>query len=348
MRAIRKLSPVSGAVDLREVDRPVPEDREVLVAVDTAGVCGTDAGIYNWAGYEWIKTPVTLGHEFAGIVVGTGREVTSITVGDKVVALPNGSCGRCYSCQQGNRHICRDAIITGIHVDGGFADFATVPEDQLLVVPEDVPLPVAAMTEPTAVGVHATEDNATVEEDDNVVVQGVGPIGVLTALVVQKQSPESIVIIGTNADEAVRFPFVQDLGFETINVEDTVDLAAVYHDHTQGTDADIVFDATGHPRGIEQAIKLVRKKGAVIIVGTPHESATVNVSRIVRSEIQITGSFAARLQNFERALELLRDDIDVDGLTTTYQPTESTKTFEDMLDKRVVKPVFTFEGTDVE
>lgn len=340
MRAIRKLAPEPAAVELVEAERPAPSHDEALVGVAAAGVCGTDVGVYQWTGYEWVEPPVTLGHEFAGTVVETGGAVCSVAEGDEVVAMPNRCCGECRPCRQGDRHVCENPTIVGIHVDGGMADFVRVPEEQLLAVPDDMPLHTAAVAEPAAVGVHATDVHVTAT-DDVVVVQGVGPIGVLTAYAIRARTSRPPIIVGTTADETVRFPLVRDLGFDTVNVEDG-DLGTAIRDHAGGHGADVVVDATGHPRGIEQAIDVVGNGGTVVVVGTPHEPSSLNVSEVVRSEIEIRGSFAARQQDFDPALELLRNHVDAEAVTTTVDPTDPTSLFEAMDDNRVIKPVFDF------
>ena len=127
--AIRKPDCAPGLV-LDEIPVPVPRDDEVLVRVEAASVCGTDLHIYRWDGWsqQRIVPPLTLGHEFAGTVVDTGRNVRHARVGDYVSAESHVTCGACFHCRTGRRHMCEQTEILGVDRDGAFAGYVVVPE----------------------------------------------------------------------------------------------------------------------------------------------------------------------------------------------------------------------------
>src|SRR6266508_1408787 len=132
MWAIRKPAPEPGLV-LAEVPVPVPGDGEVLVAVEAASVCGTDVHIFRWD--QWsrsrIRPPVTLGHEFAGMVVALGPGIRHASLGDYVSAESHVTCGDCFSCRTGQAHMCERTQILGVDRDGAFAEYVSVPESVL-------------------------------------------------------------------------------------------------------------------------------------------------------------------------------------------------------------------------
>lgn len=342
MRAIRKHAPEQGAVRTVDVDRPTPDCDEVLVSVTAAGVCGTDAHIYDWDGYEWVDTPVTLGHEFAGVVRSVGDDVDRFEPGDEVIAVPIRGCGDCFQCREVGEFVCDQFVATGIHEDGGFADFGTIPADALVSVPADLSLEAAALTEPAAVATRAVVERGAVTVDDHVVVAGVGPIGVLTAYAARASGAASVTLLGTDADEPVRFPRLADLSFDTVNVQRS-DANDAVEARLGSRTPDVVLDATGSPRGLGQALDLVRPGGRIVVVGTPSAPASVDVSAVVRSEVDVFGSYSASLPDFRRATAIVRDHVDVDRLTTTYDVADPTDAFADMLENRAIKPIFSFE-----
>src|SRR5215213_7955504 len=126
MRAMRLES--IGNLFVREVEKPVPGPDDLLVRVETCGICGTDRHLLH--GEFPATPPVTLGHEFCGIVEAVGEEVVGIVTGTRVTADPNIACGRCDACRAGRINLCANLRALGIHRDGGFADYAVVPETQ--------------------------------------------------------------------------------------------------------------------------------------------------------------------------------------------------------------------------
>src|SRR5262245_37460679 len=155
MKAIVKAAPGKGMV-IRDV--PVPEvgPTEVLIRVHAAGICGTDAHIYNWDPWAQgrIKPPLIVGHEFAGEIVSLGSHVTGFTKGEIVSAEGHITCGHCVLCKTGQGHICRDVSIIGVDRDGCFAEMISMPAGNVWKIPRDVPIEWAAIHDPLGNAVH--------------------------------------------------------------------------------------------------------------------------------------------------------------------------------------------------
>ncbi|GAD53303.1 alcohol dehydrogenase [Halarchaeum acidiphilum MH1-52-1] len=163
MRGLAKVDRTAGAMELIERDRPTPAEDEALVEVEYAGLCGSDAGIYEFeSAFERMELPNVIGHEYCGTVVETGDGVTEFATGDRVVERPIRGCGECYQCRIGESNVCQNSVITGVDHDGAYERYIAVPEDALHPVPDDVKSKHAAVVEPTSIAARAVIENSDV------------------------------------------------------------------------------------------------------------------------------------------------------------------------------------------
>jgi L-iditol 2-dehydrogenase len=340
MRGLAKTVRDTGGVELVERDRPEPGPDEALVEVDHAGLCGSDAGIYEFeSAFERMDLPTVIGHEYAGRVVEVGDGVTKFDAGDRVVERPIRGCGDCYQCAVGEENVCQDAVITGVDHDGAYQPSLSVPTDHLHPVPDGVEQQHAAMVEPTSIGTRAVVQNSQVTAGDRVLVEGPGPIGLLTAQVARAQGGE-VVVSGVEQDASYRLPLAEELGFETVDVTND-DVAAVRDELTDGVGYDVVFDTTGHHSGLASAVDQVRKGGQIVLVGQTGET-TMEYSPLVRSEIDLQCSYGSMYEDFENALRLIQSgQVDaetfVDDRFSLLEPDEA---FEAFLAGETCKAVF--------
>lgn len=331
-------------VELEEHNVPTPDADEVLVRVHTAGICGSDAHAYKYdESYHWIPIPRVMGHEYSGTVESVGENVTTFSPGEKVVEEPIHDCGECFQCKNGQPNVCQDFSITGMHRDGAYTEYVTVNPEHLHRVPEDVPLRDAALTEPTSIAARAVLTRSTLDPGESVLVQGPGPIGILTAAIADSVGA-NVVVSGLGKDTEYRLPLVEELGIDTVNVEQT-DLADVAAERTVGGGFDVIFDATGHRSGVEIGVEHVRKGGQIVMVGIPNGVSEVALADSVRGEVDISTSYGSTWRNFEQALRLLESGA-VDAPTimdTSYSVDDPSAAFEAFLDSETCKPVFSFD-----
>ncbi|WP_129115589.1 zinc-dependent alcohol dehydrogenase [Halegenticoccus tardaugens] len=340
MRGLTKVSRSRGAMELVDLERPSPGPDEALIEVDYAGLCGSDAGIYEFeSAFERMELPTVIGHEYTGQVVETGPDVTRFAVGDRVVERPIRGCGHCYQCQLGEENVCQNAVITGVDHDGAYEGYVAVPETALHSVPEGMDPRHAALVEPTSIGARAVIENSRVRPGDRVFVAGPGPIGLLTAQIARSQGGE-VVVAGVGSDTAYRLPLADEFGFQTVNVE-ADDLDSRRDELTDGVGYDVVFDTTGHPSGLTSAVEEVRKGGQIVLVGQTGET-TMPYSPLVRAEIDLQCSYASMFEDFERSLRLIASG-DVDHATfldDRFSLLEADEAFEAFLAGETCKPVF--------
>ena len=340
MRGLAKVERSHGAMELVDRPRPEPGEGEVLVEVDYAGLCGSDAGIYEFeSAFERMNLPTVIGHEYAGRVVEVGDGATLFSPGDRVVERPIRGCGECYQCRIGEENVCQDAVITGVDHDGAYEGFLAVPEEALHPIPEDVPQKHAAVAEPTSIGARAVIENSRVGAGDRVLVEGPGPIGLLTAQIASAQGGE-VVVSGVGQDAEYRLPLAEELGFETVNVA-TDDPEARRGRHTGGVGYDVVFDTTGHPSGLTSAVEEVRKGGQIVLVGQTGET-TMPYSPLVRAEIDLQCSYASMYEDFERSFRLIRSgDVDCETFVDDrFSLLDADEAFETFVAGGTCKPVF--------
>lgn len=340
MRGLAKVSRSHGAMELIDRSRPEIAADECLVEVDYAGMCGSDAGIYEFeSAFERMNLPTIIGHEYSGRVVEIGDSVTKFDVGDRVVERPIRGCGECYQCSIGESNVCQSAVITGVDHDGAYEPYLAVPETALHPVPDGVEQQHALIVEPTSVATRAVIQNSRVRAGTRVLVEGPGPIGLLTAQVARAQGGE-VVVSGVGQDATYRLPLAEELGFETINIAED-DLEVRREEVTNGVGYDVVFDTTGHPSGLTVAVDEVRKGGQIVLIGQTGET-TMPYSPLVRAEIDLQCSYASMYEDFENALRLI-DSGDVDAETFVddrFSLLNAEEAFETFVAGGTCKPVF--------
>lgn len=319
MLALRKTAPAPGLV-LEDVPEPAPGPGEVLVAVEAAGICGTDVHIADWtAGYEAMTAamPVTIGHEFAGRVVALGAGTAGVAEGARVTVRPSTVCGRCAACAAGDPDRCTDRRGIGIGRDGAFAPLVRVPALNCVAVPDGLDAEMAAMTEPLSVSMHAV-DLAAVKPGQRVLVLGPGPIGLGIALFAGAAGAE-VVLAGVN--DAPRLATARAAcGAATIDLAGT-DLPTALDAAGQGAPFDAVIEAAGVAAAVEGGLSRLRKGGIFVVAGIHARPAPVDLTRLVRMEQTIHGAYRAPIADWSRVLAfMLRHEASVRAMVTHRLP----------------------------
>jgi L-iditol 2-dehydrogenase len=302
LKAVVKAKPEPG-VEVREVDDPVAGLGEVMVRVRAAAICGSDLGIYDFTpAYSGMALPVVMGHEFSGVVEAVGEGVEGYAAGDRVLSRSVVSCGECRFCIAGMDNLCESSSLFGIHQDGGFAEYISVPQGLLYPIPEGMSFEEAALVEPLSNAVHFVNDITPVEPGDLAVVLGIGPIGLFSAQLLRIAGAE-VIVTGISVDTE-RFEIAGRLGLEAVNV-DEVNPVGLVMERTSGRGADVALVAVGASSAVHQAVRLVRKRGHVTVVGIFPGDVAVPMTTVVRREITLAGAYDARAENFEEAVELI-------------------------------------------
>jgi threonine dehydrogenase-like Zn-dependent dehydrogenase len=285
---MRALSFTDRGVRLEERRRPEPGRGEVVLDVGMAGVCNTDLEIARgYMGFQGV-----MGHEFFGRVaaVGPDTELPMALRDVRVVSEINCACGACAACRSGARNHCPTRTVVGIvGRDGGFAEQAVVPVENLHALPESVSDEAAVFVEPLAAALHAF-DAAPPPPGARVLVIGDGKLGLLIGLGLAARQGDlgRAVQIGRHRD---KLAILDRVGLETALAEDFDELGF-----------DLVIEATGNPGGLAHALRAVRPEGTVVLKSTYAGGAAVDLSPVVVHELRLVGS---RCGDFGRAIAAL-------------------------------------------
>ncbi len=279
-----------GDIRLEETACPEPAEQEVLLAVRAMGICGSDIPrIYRTGAYSH---PLIPGHEFAGQVVKAGKGVDSSWKGQRVGVFPLIPCGSCGPCQRMLYEMCRNYSYLGSRRNGGFAEYVTVPVQNLLRLPGQVSYEEAAMLEPMAVTVHAMR-RAGISASDTVAVCGLGTIGLLLVMFLKEAGISNILAIG---NKSFQEQILNKLGISADSYCDSSrqDVSKWMKERTSGAGADVFFECVGKNDTAVLAIENAAPAGKVVMVGNPAGEMTFPKEiywKILRNQLTVTGTW---------------------------------------------------------
>ncbi|WP_039389703.1 alcohol dehydrogenase catalytic domain-containing protein [Novosphingobium sp. MBES04] len=279
---------------IETIPDPTPDAGEVVVKVARCGICGSDLHMTEDAAYGCQHGDV-LGHEFAGEVVGLGREVTGLGIGDLVSVVPLRSCGQCEACRRGEVAWCREFSLQG----GGYGEYAVTRPNQCVPLPADVSLADGAIIEPLAVALHGVGLSG-IKPGDRVLILGAGPIGLAVAFWARRFGAGAVVLQDVVPDQEPRAMGLGASGF-VVNPEDPVGGS----DAALGGKADIVFECVGRPGLIAQAVEQVRARGTILLLGLCTQPDTFNSFAMLSKEVRLVTSAFFTRSEYEAALDAL-------------------------------------------
>ena len=286
MKAAR-LHRIGAEFSLDRIRVPAISARDVLVQVRAAGICHSDLNYRNGVA-PVAKLPITLGHEIAGTVAETGRSVKGISHGERVLVHYVVSCGKCVFCRANQENYCLSYQMVGKDIDGGFAEYVRVPARSIVELPKSIPFEQAAIlgcAVPTAF--HALR-RARTKPGDNVVIFGVGGLGIHAVQLAARIFKAKTVIAADLIDHKLREA-------KRVGAEETVNASAqnvpkAVHRITDGKLADVVLDFVGSSQTIALAVGCVGKGGRLAIVGIGAESMQISPYKtIIGKEMEIIG-----------------------------------------------------------
>jgi Threonine dehydrogenase and related Zn-dependent dehydrogenases len=283
-----------GKINLEDVKKPVLQENHILIKVKYASICGTDQHIFHGEFHPRTQLPLIPGHEFAGIAEEVSSNVKNISPGDKVTVDPIIWCGKCAACKAGHYNACTTLKLVGIDLDGGFAEYISVPSHMVYKVPEHVSDKNAALIEILSIGFHASS-RAGLSANDDILIVGSGKVG-NSILHAAKTITTGKVIMADILDERLAMAKSAFGDIYTVNIRKN-DPVAFVKEITGGRGVDIAFEAVGHEKEVEGrfnpvrlCINAIKGGGIVTVLGLSDHPSGILMKELIWKEARIISS----------------------------------------------------------
>jgi len=324
-----------GSLTAIEREKPVRKPGEILIRIKRVGVCGTDLHIFS-GNQPFLEYPRVMGHEFSGLVEETDS-ASDLDTGDVVYVMPYLSCGTCIACRQGKTNCCTRIQVLGVHCDGAFTEYLSIPHE-FVHKAVGISLDQAAMIEFLSIGAHAVR-RSNVQADKHALVVGTGPIGMAAAIFAGLRGAK-VTVLDTRDD---RLLFCK----EHLKIHASVKIGEgdkqTLAELTKGDFFDVVFDATGNARAMERGFEFIAHGGTYVMISVVRDSITFSDPEFHKREATLMGSRNATQEDFRHVEECLRNGLIPDAALNTHRLTLSAvaHSFTTLLDPKqgVVKAI---------
>ncbi len=316
-------------------DVPVPEiaPDEVLIRIERTAICGTDMHIYGWD--EWaqnnVPVPMVVGHEYGGTVAAIGSTVKRVSVGDRVTGEGHVVGRRSRNARAGKFHLDPDTKGIGVNLPGAFAEYLALPEFNVIPLPDNIPLDIAAIMDPLGNAVHTALAFDLVGED--VLITGAGPIGIMAAAVAERAGARRIVLTDI---EDWRLNFAKKLTSRT-RVVNTMneDLRVVMDEIGMTEGFDVGMEMSGAKPAFEQMLDTMLMGGNIAMLGIPAVPYPVDLSKIVGKALTVKGIYGRQMyETWYKMLALLDSGLDMTEMVTHRFPARDWQKAFDLMETR--------------
>jgi L-iditol 2-dehydrogenase len=275
-------------VECVDISAPELSENDVLVKVDTVGICGSDINRVAEDLQKW--NSVVLGHEFSGTVVKTGKEVHTVVAGERVSAAPLMPCHICDQCKQGLFSLCKNYSFIGSRVHGSMAEYVSVPEANIIRIPDDLSFEEAAFLEPVTVCLHPIITLGNLLGKD-VLISGAGAIGLIALQIFKTMGARNVIVTDVVQH---KLDIARTLGADCVINATSDNVAVSLCDHLGYNTVDLVFESSGSSAAKKAAVTVAKGKGIILQVGTSPFDITYEghlYEQITRKELEIRGSW---------------------------------------------------------
>lgn len=328
MKALVKAKAEQG-IWLQEVPAPAIGPNDLLIKIRKTAICGTDIHIYNWD--EWarrtIPVPMTVGHEFVGVVAEVGSEVEGFKVGERVSGEGHITCGHCRNCRAGRRHLCRNTVGVGVNRPGCFAEYLAIPAMNAFALPDSIPDDIAAFLDPLGNATHTALSFDLVGED--VLITGAGPIGCMAAAIARHVGARHVVITDVND---YRLELARKMGAtRAINVGKQK-IEDVMRELGMQEGFDVGLEMSGNPQAFRQMLATMTHGGKVALLGLPPAETAIDWNQVIFKGLILKGIYGREMfETWYKMVSMLQSGLDISPVLTHHFPIgEFQKGFEVM------------------
>jgi len=297
---------------------------QIIVKVQKVGICGSEVHAFRGS-HPLRRAPVILGHEMAGDVVSVGESVVNLKKADRVVVDPQWECGECFYCRTGDTNLCASRRMMGTSSwPGAFGEYVVAPEKSVLGLPDSLSYTQGSLIEPLSIAVHVAQ-RANVSADKSVTILGTGSIGNMLVGLCHAYSAKPIVAVDIHQhclDKARK-----RMGATHALLVPDEKVAERVNDLTSGEGTDITFITADDALLVNQAVKMTKRRGRIILVALLTESPLhLDAYEILRKELEIIGSINSTHENMQRAIALaVSGQLDVSAIVTHVLPIEEAQ-----------------------
>lgn len=329
MKALVKTHNGSG---LELLDVPMPEigPNDVLIKIHKTAICGTDLHIWKWDAWAQKTIPIGMhvGHEFCGVIEAVGSAVKSYKIGEIVSGEGHIVCGVCRNCKAGRRHLCPNTLGVGVNRPGCFAEYLSLPQDNVYRIPAEIPMEIASIFDPLGNAVHTALSWDLVGED--VLITGAGLIGSMAAAVCKHAGAKNIVVTDVND---YRLELATKLGAtRTINVlkEKLSDVWRNELDMQEGFD--VCLEMSGNPSCLADILDNTCNGAKISLLGIMPDKAGIEWDKVVFKGLMLKGIYGREMfETWHKMSKIVRGGMDIAPIITHRLPyTEFATGFEAM------------------
>ncbi|HEX7029798.1 MAG TPA: L-threonine 3-dehydrogenase [Gammaproteobacteria bacterium] len=313
MKALVKAKAEQG-IWMQDVAEPEHGPNDLLIRVKKTAICGTDIHIYNWD--DWasrtIPVPMTVGHEFVGVVEAVGSEVQGYAVGDRVSGEGHITCGHCRNCRAGQRHLCPNTVGVGVNRPGCFAELLAIPAVNAFKLPDDIPDEIAAFLDPLGNATHTALSFDLVGED--VLITGAGPIGIMAVAIARHVGARHIVITDVNE---YRLGLATQMGAtRAVNVQQEK-LEDVIRELGMTEGFDIGLEMSGVPSAFRSMLDTVRNGAKIAMLGIPPSDMAIDWNKVIFKGLFIKGIYGREMfETWYKMIAMLQSGLNVAPVLT--------------------------------
>ncbi len=319
MKVLSKSKPEEG-IWMDEAPIPDVGHNDVRIKVRKTAICGTDIHVYNWNAWasKTIPVPMTVGHEFVGIVEAVGSEVRGIKPGERVSAEGHITCGHCRNCRAGKRHLCRNTVGVGVNRPGCFAEYVTVPAGNAFKVPEMISDDIAAILDPFGNATHTALSFDLVGED--VLITGAGPIGIMGVAVARHAGARFVVITDIND---YRLALAEKMGASrTVNVareslSDTLSALGMKEGF------DVGLEMSGSADAFRGMLDVMNHGGNIALLGIPPADTAIDWDKVIFKGLNLKGIYGREMfETWYKMGSMLQSHLDISAVITHRFPVD--------------------------